>query len=148
MRFTLQRIVFLVAATSIASGLWAASQWWEKGLAERIGESVVSPNGCYRIEKFRPFWVLPDFFHPETHPDEMVKKKWFPWWGHPGFYRLYDNRNGALIGESNIYDLESASGFLYWGDKTRPEVSSGMIYIGPNALDCLGDQPSHPRRVE
>lgn len=136
---------FIAAYIVIAGSLWAASQWWEKGLAKIVGVSVISPSGCYRIEKIRPFWILPDFFHPESHPDKMVKRNWSPWWGYPGFYRLYDNRSGVMIGESDIYDLESASGFLYWGDRIRPEVFSGMIYIGPNAPDCIGDQPNKSR---
>ncbi|MCY1415141.1 hypothetical protein D9M71_306100 [compost metagenome] len=137
-----RRIAFVVAYITIAGSLWVASQWWEKGLATKLSAPRISPNGCYRIESFKPFWVLPDIFHPRLHPDELDNPEWFPWWGLPGFYRLYDQKSGELIGESNVFDLESASGPLDWGDRVRQEVSAGMITIGPNKPDCIGDRPA------
>ncbi|RML98473.1 hypothetical protein APX70_08083, partial [Pseudomonas syringae pv. maculicola] len=67
--------------------------------------------------------------------------KWFPWWGYPAFFRLYDHRTGVLISETKIYDLESASGKLSWGSGSG-DVMSGLISIGPNAPDCMGDRPT------
>lgn len=136
---------FIVAYIVIAGGLWIGSQWWERGLAESFDEPDISPNGCYRVESFKPFWVLPNTFHPRYHPDDLDNPQWFPWWGYPGFYRLFDNRSGKLLGQSRIYDLESASGRLNWGNRVVREVSAGMITIGPNAPDCIGDQPTQPK---
>lgn len=142
MKTSSNRIAFLLAYITIVGGLWAASTWWEKGLATRLGVPQISPNGCYRVESFKPRWILPDIFHPRIHPDELNNPQWFPWWGYPGFYRLYDHRTGELLGESRVFDLESASGPLYWGDRTTREVYVGMITIGPNAPDCIGDRPA------
>lgn len=121
--------------------LWAASQWWEKALATPSGAARISPNGCYRVQDFKPFWVLPGIFHPRPHPDETVPLAWFPRWEIPAFFRLYDQRNGQLLGESEIYDLVADGGPLSWGFRELPRVSAAMIDIGPNAPDCIGDEP-------
>jgi hypothetical protein len=133
----------VVSLIVIPVGIWAASQWWERALATKLGADI-SPNGCYRFEDFKPFWVLPNIFHPMAHPDDVfepdtVKPKWFPWWESPGFLRLYDNRTNALIAESNIYDFASAGGQLDWVGRY---VSAGMMFIGPIDPDCVADQPA------
>ena len=126
-----------------AGTLWTASQWWEKGLATKKKEVIISPNKCYRIESYKPFWLLPTFFHPWTHPDKSTPPVWFSQWISPGFDRLYDNRSGELIGESEIYDFGLSGGYgVSWGNKRQPAVYAGMIYIGPNTSDCIGDQPT------
>lgn len=140
MKPTSRRWALFLTYLSIAGGLWTASEWWEKGLAKKLGHAHISPNGCYRVETFAPFWVLPMMLHRKPDPNNDIPPKMLPSWSHPGFYRLYDNRSGELIGESHIYDLESASGNLYWGDKTIPKVIAGFIYIGPNLDGCIGDQ--------
>lgn len=110
-----------------AGSIWFASEWWEKGWASPIGEpdviglKALSHSGSCRLR----------------FTDDTVKPEWLPWWGAPGFYRLYDHRNGGLIAETRVYDL-AASGQLYWGNKWDPEVSAGNIIIGPNAPDCIG----------
>jgi hypothetical protein len=134
----------LVWCATILAGVWFASEWWETSLARPLREPIFSPNGCYRVDRLRPFWVLPDIFHRESHPDEDRPPTWFPRWGNPGFYRLYDLRTGELLGQSKIYDLESASGSLWWGDTQDPIVSAGLIPIGPGAVDCLEEFP--PKR--
>jgi hypothetical protein len=139
-----RRLAFFIVCIVIAGSLWTASEWWEKGLAKSLGDPVISPNGCYRVESFKPFWVLPDVFHREPDPNEDIAPKWFPWWEYPGFYRLYDNRREILVGESKIYDLAYASGPISWGRASR-QVYAGMIHIGPNVPDCIGDQPAQPR---
>ncbi|MDR9864412.1 hypothetical protein [Pseudomonas baetica] len=131
-------LLFCIASWS---GLWVASQWWEKALAKPSGEAHISPHGCYRVQQFTPFWVLPAFFHPRAHPDDSVPLAWFPHWEIPAFFRLYDHRNGQLLGESGIYDLVHDGGPLSWGFSGVPSVSASMIEIGPNAPDCIGDEP-------
>ncbi|KPX53351.1 hypothetical protein ALQ57_05194 [Pseudomonas amygdali pv. hibisci] len=135
------RWVFFLTYITIAGSLWTASEWLEKGLAERSGEPDISPGGCYRVELFKPLWVLPMMFHSMPHPDSEVPRRWLPWWEYPAFFRLYDHRTGELISETEVYDLASASGPLDWGDGSG-EVSAGMILIGPNLPDCLGDRPT------
>ncbi|WP_285415917.1 hypothetical protein [Pseudomonas sp. efr-133-TYG-5] len=126
----------------LCAALWAASQWWEKALAKPSGAPIISPNGCYRVQVFKPFWVLPGFFHPMSHPDEQEQTHWFVRWEVPAFFRLYDHRNGQLLGESAIYDLVSDGGPIDWGYRDDPNVSAVMINIGPNQPDCIGDEPS------
>lgn len=128
----------IAGAVFFAGGIWLASEWWEKSWGSPIGMPRTSPNGCYRVESYQPFWVLPAMFHRRVFPDVASEPEWFPWWGSPGFYRLYDRRNGQLIAETDIFDLEGASGPVYWGDRSMPRVSAGLIYIGPNVPDCIG----------
>ncbi|KOP52640.1 hypothetical protein NLO74_18055 [Pseudomonas tremae] len=140
MKMLLKKYRFFLAYITISTGLLTASDWWEKGLAENLGDPVISPNGCYRVEAFKPFWILPDIFHPEPDVNEINAPKWFPWWGYPAFFKLYDNRNGQLISETTIYDLEVAGGEITWGSGSKT-VFIGMIPVGPNTPDCIGDQP-------
>lgn len=134
-----KRHFLLLTCIGIGS-LWTASSRWEKGLAENLGDPVISPNGCYRVEALNPFWILPDIFHPEPDPNGISAPKWFPWWGYPAFFQLYDHRSGQLISETDIYDLEIAGGEITWGAGSKT-VFVGMIPVGPNAPDCIGDQP-------
>ncbi|WP_075801942.1 hypothetical protein [Pseudomonas putida] len=130
----------LILAALLSLFSWLLSEWWEKGLATPLNVTV-SPNGCYRVESFKPFWLLPDMFHREHDPNDDREPTWFPHWEYPGFYRLYNHRSGALLGESRVYDLAYASGPLTWGAGSK-SVFAGMIYLGPNTLDCIGDNPS------
>jgi hypothetical protein len=143
-----RRIAFVVAYITIAGGLWTASHWWEKSLATRLSDPVISPSGCYRVETFKPFWVLPSMLQLDPDPNKDVPTKWFQVWGYPGFYRLYNHRSGELIGESKVYDLEYTSGLIHWGNETMPEVSAGVIYIGPNVPDCIGDKHTTSKSKE
>jgi hypothetical protein len=133
---------FWLSVPLLCVGLWAASQWWEKGLAKPVGAPHISPNGCYRVQEFQPFWVLPGFLHPMSFPDPEAGVHQFPRWEIPAFFRLYDHRNGQLIGESEIYDLVNAGGPIDWGLREMPKVSAAMIDIGPNLPDCFGDEPN------
>ncbi|RMQ41008.1 hypothetical protein ALQ05_05324 [Pseudomonas amygdali pv. mori] len=63
--------------------------------------------------------------------------------GYPAFFRLYDNRTGELLSETEIHDLESAGGPMSWGGGSGMAYA-GMIPIGPNVSDCVGDQPAIP----
>lgn len=139
-----RRMAFFVAYISIAGGLWTASNWWEKGLAMQDGEPSISPNGCYRVESFKPFWVLPAIFHRKPDPNEDQPSKWFPSWGYPSFLRLYDHRSGYLISETKVYDGASAGGQLDWGDGPD-SVMAGMIIIASNLPECIGDVPAKTR---
>ncbi|WP_325985494.1 hypothetical protein ABCR88_03815 [Pseudomonas sp. W17] len=134
-----------LGAVVLGASLWPASQWWEKGLATARGAPRISPNGCYRVQVFRPFWVLPGRFHTQYHPDPEQAPNENPHWELPAFFRLYDQRNDQWLGDSQIYDLVVDGGPLQWGMKGDPRVSAAMIDIGPNAPDCIGDQPAKGR---
>ncbi|WP_426201171.1 hypothetical protein [Pseudomonas sp. TWP3-1] len=129
-----RRPKLILVALAICTTLWGASQWWEKAWAKPAHAADISPNGCYRVQQFRPYWVLPSFFHPKPHPDEMMETHWFVGWESPAFFRLYNNHTGEFISESGIYDLVNFGGNLYWGRS----VSVGMIEVGSNLPDCMG----------
>lgn len=126
------------------STLWIASEWWETGLATQSGDPLFSADGCYRVETLTPFWVLPGIFHRGLIPPENMHPTWFPAWQSPGFYRLYDQRTGELLGQSQIYDLGFVGGPLNWGSRKYPQVTAGQIVIGPTSADCPNDQPAQP----
>ncbi|EJN23192.1 MULTISPECIES: hypothetical protein [unclassified Pseudomonas] len=117
--------------------LWMASQWWEKALAEPSHEPQFSPNGCYWLQQFRPYWVLPGFFHSNTHPDDTVSETWPGSWEFPAFFRLYDRRTYKVLGESNIYDLVSVGGPVSWDYDGGPSASVGMIQIESDSPGCV-----------
>jgi len=142
-----RRLAFRMVFICIAGGVWEASQWWEKGLAERLGDPEVSPGGCYRVESFKPFWVLPNIFHRRPDPNEVHSPEWFPWWGYPGFFRLYDHRTEELISETKVHDWDSIVEKVSWGGGSG-QVRAGMIRIGPNLPDCPGDVPGKMRREQ
>jgi hypothetical protein len=129
----------LAICAAIIPALWLASEWWEKGLASPMDEAENSPNLCSRIQTFKPFWLLPDIFHRELAPNDGAKLRWFHFWKVPGFYRLYDNYNNQLIGETVIYDLAYSGGRLSWD--RGGGVWVGMTYVGPSIRDCIGAKP-------
>lgn len=124
----------MLALGAVITGLWFASEWWEKGLASPLGTPVVSPDGCSHVQAFKPFWLLPDILHREFPPNEDGKARWFPIWEMPGFYRLYDHHSGDLIGETVIYDLEFSGGPLSW--YRSGDVYVGMTYLGKHPSGC------------
>lgn len=129
----------LVACAIIIPALWFASEWWEKGLASPMDEPENSPNGCSRLQTFKPFWLLPDIFHRELAPNDGARLRWLHFWKVPGFYRLYDNYSNQLIGETVIYDLAYSGGRLNWDQGGGVWV--GMTYVGPSIRDCIGAKP-------
>jgi hypothetical protein len=118
--------------------IWLASEWWEKALATRK-YAKVSPDECFRLEKYRPFWVLPNALHSQSHPEpeEGVWPFWrFPEWDDPAFYRLYDQHTGTLLGETDVYDVGNLSGAdlgVFWG--------GGKVSLGPLTIADVRDHP-------
>jgi len=115
------------------------SDWWEKGLSRRADPGIVSPHGCYRVESYEAFWILPNILH--TRPAQDGAREWFPSWGKPGFHRAYDERTGVKIGETDILDLyypgAGAGGGLHWGYKGHPEIDVDGNFVA-HISDCLG----------
>lgn len=127
---------FAVALTMAAFGcvlmFWYASQWWERGLGTKV-TSEISPDGCYRLEQYAPYWLLPHWFHPRRQPYEA----WDPlrdWSGPmmpheiPGFYRLYDNRSGQLLVETKVYDLAFVgTGDALWAHSWYEKAGGNIV---------------------
>ncbi|WP_241149608.1 hypothetical protein [Pseudomonas sp. GXM4] len=118
------------------AGLWVASEWWERAFATAYRAADISPDGCVRVQAFRPYWVLPASFHPKSPPDDPDDRSWFVRWESPAFFRLYDQRDGRLLGETDVYDLVNWGGPVNWGYGKYREVSVGMIQIGTEPDDC------------
>jgi hypothetical protein len=120
---------------------WCASQWWEKAFATRT-DIDVSPNGCYRLEELKPYWVFPGGFHPRFEDEERWNPltDWYaPWFPneYPGFYRLYDNRTGALLAESGVRDLTTNAGAgTHWPDERLRWMSAGFTQLADNLPPC------------
>ena len=131
-----RRMKIFLAGLVFCVGLWGASEWWEKALAKPAYAAHVSPDGCFRVQTFRPFWLLPNVLHPQAPPDDPFETQWFVRWESPAFFRLYDNRDDQLLGESEIYDLVSYGNRLSWGYGSDTEVRVGLITIGNTRSDC------------
>jgi hypothetical protein len=69
----------------------------------------ISPKGYYRIEYWKP--GFPYLF---SLTKDIAR-----------FVRLYDNRTGKLIGETEIVDL-SSNGQIFWPSKYTPYIIVGV----------------------
>jgi hypothetical protein len=131
--------IFSVTAVSCIISLYSASLWWEKAFATPIA-SWLSPDKCLRIESFRPFWILPSSLQPMWDPDDPT---WIDIdaWQSPGFYRLYEEATGLLLGESVIFDAWLTSGRIDWDDW---EGDARVISQGPYTIAvttrCAGEE--------
>lgn len=95
--------------------LYQASNWWERAFATHT-YSQVSPDGCIRIETYRPFWVLPSVLHRMPHPDPTSQVKLGMTWNHPIFKRAHEVRTGDTMGESIVFDPTMGDNSMDWGD--------------------------------
>lgn len=127
---------------AFALGLLLATVWnigkFDKQLA--VLKSVkVSPQGCYRIEVYEPRWLLPAPLHFNADPQDPEKLgAWLSLWEMPGFYRLYDHRNGQLLTETPVYDLALHSDVPgAWYEATNGQLAAGFIDLGPQLPDCV-----------
>lgn len=106
------RPLTVIAGLTIAAvTLHEVSNWWEKAWATRE-DVMLSPDGCFRLETYKPYWILPSIFHPQPWHDGPAT--WGVIWGAPRFYRLYVASTGILIGETRTFD-EHLGGEVTWG---------------------------------
>ena len=96
--------LLIISALALAT-CWIASEWWQKAWATQIVVEQ-SPDGCLRLEQYRPFWLLPSWLHAQRHPDPEVATDPFLFapWESPSFFRLYDVRTGEVLAETDVYD--------------------------------------------
>lgn len=103
-RLGVKRLLFVLIA-SVGAYVLA---YGPRVFATKVDEEV-SPKGYYRLEYLKP--GPPYFF-------SMTKQ-------YPRFVRLYDNRTGALLGESDIVDM-NGNGEIFWTSKDSPRIRVGM----------------------
>jgi hypothetical protein len=133
-------VAVILGVLSIASFL--ASEWWERGLGT-YEDSVDSPDGCLRLDMYRPFWVLPSMFHHIPHPDDGpfdlgVGRLWES----PQFYRLHERSTGQLLGESRVFDGVFSMGGLKWGDaksvgERKVEIAMNPVAVTTRCADAM-----------
>ncbi|HEY4293636.1 hypothetical protein [Luteibacter sp.] len=106
----------ILAIVGVAGGatLYQASNWWERAYAP-YESSEISPDGCIRIDTYRPFWVLPPRFHRIPDSDPAVHNRLGRQWHYPIFKRAYEITTGTPLGESIVYD-PAGQKFIDWGD--------------------------------
>jgi hypothetical protein len=72
--------------------------------------TYVSPKGFYRLE-----YVIPG----PPYMFSLSKQS-------PRFIRLYDNRTGKLLSQSDIIDTNGGNGRIRWPSKEVPAILVGM----------------------
>jgi len=105
------RTLTIIASLAIAAlTLHEVSNWWEKALATHL-YTKLSPDRCFRLEAYKPYWVLPSVF--QTQPWHDGPSTWGHIWGAPRFYRLYLAKSGLLLGETPTFDGYVAGEILW-----------------------------------
>jgi hypothetical protein len=99
--------------------LYYASNWWERAFATYMS-SEVSPDGCFRIDAYQPFWVLPSIFRRVPHPDPSAHNNLLMGWEVPVFKRAYEIRTEGFLGETVVYDLASSYSMTFWSTAQEP----------------------------
>jgi hypothetical protein len=111
----------ILAIIAVASGiaLYQASNWWERAYA-RYDSSQVSPDGCFRIDTYEPFWVLPSMLHRSPNTAPTVRNSLGRRWEDAIFKRAYEISTGELLGETVVFDPVGPANLIYWGDAAKP----------------------------
>lgn len=99
--------------------LYTGSNWWERAFAT-YESSNTSPDGCIRIDEYKPFWILPSAFHLTPHPDPEASMNLGRDWVLPAFLRAYEVDTGTLLGETIVFDGSVAFDRVYWGNTSTP----------------------------
>jgi len=111
----------VLAIIAVASGiaLYQASNWWERAYAT-YDSSEVSPDGCFRIDTYEPFWVLPSMLHRSPNTDPAVRNSLGRRWEDAIFKRAYEISSGDLLGETVVFDPVGPANLIYWGETAKP----------------------------
>lgn len=141
-------LISIVVTCGLAVTLWFVSQWWEKAFATKLF-SQTTADGCFRLEKYEPYWILPNSFHP----DRSTSKRWnplldwyVPWFQPdlPRFYRIYDNRTGVILVQTEVYDHEFYTvGDALWTNEWYIKLGGSPIVRDANDMDlpCVPVKP-------
>lgn len=124
--------IFAVVIVIGCAVLYQASHWWERAFAT-LESSEQSPDGCIRVDTYRPFWVLPSFLHrlPDPDPAAAPYPLGMPW-DYPMFKRAHEASTNIFLGETIVYDATLSSGGMYWNESNevgRRVVESGGFLL-------------------
>lgn len=97
----------------------ASSFCWERAFAT-LKYSTIRKDGCFRIDDYRPFWILPDFFHFYTDDDG---EQTLVGWDEPVFSRVVDQDTGEVLGETPIYIDEPSHRVMWFRSSLRIDMS-------------------------
>jgi hypothetical protein len=111
-------IAAVILVTSSAA-LYQASTWWERAFAT-YESSVVSPDGCFRIDTYKPFWLLPSMFHQSPHPDPDLQTSFGRPWEAAVFRRAYEISTGDILGETVAFDPVGPAPLIFWSEPAPP----------------------------
>jgi hypothetical protein len=135
------KAIILAAAVVGSVGVYHASNWWERTFAT-LESSELSPDGCIRVDTYRPFWVLPSILHRIPHPDpEASPIRLGNSWDYPMFARAHEVGTNTVLGESIVYDAAVSFGGMHWdvpNNSGRRVVSSDGFRL-LNSDRCADD---------
>jgi hypothetical protein len=107
-------VVFLGGAA-----LYQASNWWGRAYAT-LKRSELSPDGCIRINTYEPFWITPSEFHRAPHAGSFERQPLGRTWDAAIFKRAFEERTGAFLGETVIYDPVASYNITLWNEAREP----------------------------
>ncbi|HVI53825.1 MAG TPA: hypothetical protein VM621_02085 [Luteibacter sp.] len=115
------KAVLGIIAAVVTSGLALChvSNWWERSYAT-FKSSELSPDGCFRIDTYEPFWILPSIFHRSPNTDPAIRNSLGRSWQQAIFKRAYELRTGDILGETIVFDPVGPANRIYWGDTGAP----------------------------
>lgn len=109
------KVVVATIVVGCGAMLYQASNWWERAYAT-LRESELSPDGCFRIDTYEPFWITPSIFHRIPHPDPESRNDLGMIWNAAIFRRAYEVSSGELLGETVVYDPVSSFNLMFWNE--------------------------------
>jgi hypothetical protein len=113
------KAILATVVVVIGFALYQASNSWERAYAT-YDSSEISPDGCFRIDTYEPFWILPSMFHRSPDPDPTIRNGLGRPWGDAIFKRAYEIGTGELLGETVIFDPVGPPEIIDWGRGSKP----------------------------
>ncbi|HVI54923.1 MAG TPA: hypothetical protein VM621_07710 [Luteibacter sp.] len=113
------KVILALAAAAGGAAVYQASEWWERAYAIYVA-SEISPDGCFRIDTYTPFWVLPSMLHRSPDPDPAIRNSLGRPWDMAVFRRAYEISTGELLGETVVFDPVGPADRNYWNTSRTP----------------------------
>lgn len=113
------KVIFAIVTVVGSVGIFEASEWWERAFATYV-RSEPSPDGCFRIDTLKPFWVLPSNFHVSPHPDPTMPTSVGRTWENAVFRRAVELSTGNVLGETVVFDPVGPAPLIFWNEPAPP----------------------------